>query len=128
MTLRDYIMNGNILVSRKAYAIIKAKASMPGALAVICDDNETTIVIDQSKIQVEQVMEMERDWRLLTFDMVLPLDLVGFLAKVLQVLADEGIPIFSLSAYSTDHILVKEKDIGKAIKSLAGVGFTINYM
>ena len=96
MALRDYIMNGKVLVRREVYAIIKAKASMPGALAVICDDNEITIVIDQSKIQGEQVMEIERDWRLLTFDMILPLDLVGFLAKVLQVLADEGITIFSL--------------------------------
>ena len=126
MELRNYIMKGRIIVRREVYAIIKAKASMPGALAVICDDNEISIVINQSKIQEEHVVEIDRDWRLLTFDMFLPLDMVGFLAKVLQVLADEGVNIFSLSAYSTDHILVKEKDIGKAIQSLEGVGFTVN--
>ena len=128
MALRDYIKNGKVIVRREAYAIIKAKASMPGAFAVICDDNEITIVIDQSKIEEEHVMEIEKNWRLLTFDMVLPLDLVGFLAKVSQVLADEGVTIFCLSAYSTDHILVKEKDIGKAIEGLEGVGFTIDNM
>jgi hypothetical protein len=128
MALQDYIKNGRVLVRREAYAIIKAKASMPGALAVICDDNEITVVIDQSRIEEEHIIEIEKDWRLLTFDMVLPLDLVGFLAEVSQVLADEGVTIFSLSAYSTDHILVKEKNIGKAIEGLEGVGFTIDSM
>ncbi len=119
-------MNGKVLVRKEIYAIIKAKAFMPGAFAYICDDNEITIIIDQSRIQDEYIIEIERNWRLLTFDMLLPLDLVGFLAKVLQVLADEGVTIFSLSGYSTDHILVKEKDIGGAIQGLERMGFTIN--
>jgi len=32
--------------------------------------------------------------------MILPFGLVGFLAKVSKVLADEKIPIFAISAYS----------------------------
>lgn len=54
--------------------------------------------------------------------MVLPFGLVGFLAKVSKVLVDEKISIFAISAYSTDHILVKKKDLEKAIKKLENLG------
>jgi len=51
--------------------------------------------------------------------------LVGFLAKISKILADENISIFVISAYSTDHILVKDKDINKVIKKLESIGLTI---
>jgi hypothetical protein len=54
--------------------------------------------------------------------MVLLFGLVGFLAKVSKVLADEKIPIFVISAYSTDHILVKEKDLAMAEEKLKELG------
>jgi hypothetical protein len=54
--------------------------------------------------------------------MVLPFGLVGFLATVSKALADEGISIYVISAYSTDHILIKEKDILKAKKKLKKLG------
>lgn len=54
--------------------------------------------------------------------MVLPFGLVGFLATVSKALADEGISIYVLSAYSTDHILIKKKDIVRAEKKLRKLG------
>jgi len=47
---------------------------------------------------------------------------VGFLARVSGALAEEGISIFVISSYSTDHILVKEKDVLKAIRKLEELG------
>lgn len=128
MSLRDYIRNGKVLLRGEAYAIIKAKMPMPGAFALICDGSEITVVIDQSRIVEQHVIDIDRGWRMLTFHMVLPLDLVGFVAEVSQVLADRGISIFSLSAYSTDHILVKEKDVGSAIEGLEEMGFAVEGM
>ena len=64
------------------------------------------MIIEQFKYDEDDAIEIEKDWKILTFNMVLPFGLVGFLAKVFKVLADEKIPIFSISAYSTDHILV----------------------
>lgn len=54
--------------------------------------------------------------------MVLPFGLVGFLAKISKTLADENISIFVISAFSTDHILVKEKNLKKAISKLKNLG------
>ena len=83
------------------------------------------MIIDQSKYDEKNVIEIEKNWKILTFDMVLPFGLVGFLAKVSKVLADEKIPIFAISAYSTDHILVKEKDLARAEEKLKELGCTI---
>ena len=57
--------------------------------------------------------------------MVLLFGLVGFLAKVSKVLADEKIPIFVISAYSTDHILVKETDLAMAEEKLKELGCVV---
>ncbi|GAH05008.1 unnamed protein product [marine sediment metagenome] len=95
------------------------------AFANIIDKNETTVIIEQSKYDDENVIEIEKDWKILTFDMVLPFELVGFLAKVSKVLADEKIPIFAISAYSTDHILVKEKNLTRAEKKLKELGCVV---
>jgi len=122
---KNYFKNGKVYVWKETFAIIKAKKPYPNAFANITDKNETTVIIGQSKYDEKNVIEIEKDWKILTFDMVLPFGLVGFLAKVSKVLADEKIPIFAISAYSTDHILVKEKDLIRAKEKLKELGCTI---
>ncbi|MBA7496955.1 hypothetical protein ES702_07564 [subsurface metagenome] len=122
MDLENYLKNGKVYVWKETFAIIKAKKLSTNAFANIIDKNETTVIIEQSKYNDEDVIEIEKDWKLLTFDMILPFGLVGFRAKVSKVLADEKIPIFAVSAYSTDHILVKEKDLARAEKKLKDLG------
>ncbi len=109
-------------VWKETFAVIKSKKSYLEAFANILDKNETTVIIDQSKFNENDVIEIEKDWKISTFDMVLPFGLVGFLAKVSKILADEKISIFVISAYSTDHILVKEKDLVKAKEKLENLG------
>jgi len=83
------------------------------------------VIIEQSKYNDEDIIEVEKDWKILTFDMVSPFELVGFLAKVSKVLADEKIQIFAISAYSTDHILIKEKDLARAEEKLKELGCVV---
>ena len=109
--LENYFKNGKVFIQKEIFSIIKSKKPYPNAFANIIDKNEITVIIEQSKYNDEDIIEVEKDWKILTFDMVSPFELVGFLAKVSKVLADEKIPIFAISAYSTDHILVKEKDL-----------------
>ena len=122
MKLEDYFKNGKAYVWKGKFAVVKSKKPLTNAFAVIKDKNETTVVIDQSKTKEEDIIEIEKNWKIITFDMILPFKLVGFLAKVSKVLSDEKISIFAVSAYSTDHILVKEKDLPKAIKKLESLG------
>ena len=122
MDLENYFKNGKVYIWEGTFAIIKSKKPYSNAFANIIDKNETTVIIGQSKYDEEDIIEIEKDWKILTFDMVLPFELVGFLAKVSKVLADEKIPIFAISAYSTDHILIKEKDLAITKEKLKNLG------
>ena len=65
--------------------------------------------------------EEEGPYRLITFDIVLDLSIVGYLAVISRVLADAGISIYALSTYLRDHVLVKESDVEKAVEVLKGL-------
>jgi len=128
MDLENYFKNGKVYIWKETFAIIKSKKPYPNSFANVIDKNETTVIIEQSKYDEEDeenVIEIEKDWKILTFDMILPFGLVGFLAKVSKVLADEKIAIFAVSAYSTDHILVKEKNLTRAEEKLKELGFIV---
>jgi len=125
MDLENYFKNGKVYVWEEIFAIIKSKKPYPNAFANIIDKNETTVIIEQSKYNDEDIIEIEKGWKIITFDMILPFGLVGFLAKVSKVLADEKISIFVISAYSTDHILVKEKDLARAEEKLKELGCVV---
>lgn len=104
------------------FDVVKARKRMPNAFAVIESVDEITVVIDDALLVLDDVMEIEKGWKLLTFDAVLPFGLVGFLASVSKALADAGVSIFALSAYSTDHVMVKEADLEKALEALKSLG------
>ena len=60
-------------------------------------------------------------YRLITFNIVLDLAIVGFMAEISRRLADEGISIYALSTYLRDHILVKSEDAERAVACLEGM-------
>ena len=57
-------------------------------------------------------------YRLITFDVVLPPGLVGFMAAVSAAVARAGVSILPFGAYSRDHILVRESQYDDAIAAL----------
>jgi hypothetical protein len=61
---------------------------------------------------------VEAGFRLVTFDIELPWNVVGFLARVTEILAGAGVAVGALSAFSRDHLLVKQADLGKALRIL----------
>ena len=60
-------------------------------------------------------------YRLITFNIVLDLAIIGFMAEISQKLAKEGISIYALSTYLRDHILVKSADAERAVACLEGM-------
>jgi uncharacterized protein len=62
--------------------------------------------------------KFEAGFRLVTFDIELPWNVVGFLARVTEILAGEGVAVGALSAFSRDHLLIKQDDLGKALRVL----------
>jgi len=123
--LKKYFKNGRAVVSPGTYAIVKTTRALVNSLVVIKDDRETTCIIDESKLGTQKFLGFEGDWRMITFDMVLPLSLVGFFAAVSGALADAGVNIFTISAYTTDHVFVKSEKLETAVKALEKLGLSI---
>ncbi|HEX9441147.1 MAG TPA: ACT domain-containing protein, partial [Roseiflexaceae bacterium] len=57
-------------------------------------------------------------FRVISFDLDLPDDLVGFLAAAGRAIADAGVPILAICAYAKDHIMVREPHLAAALAAL----------
>lgn len=53
------------------------------------------------------------------------ISLIGILARITTLLAENKNGIFAVSTYNTDYLLVKEENYGKALKVLADAGYQI---
>jgi len=126
--IKTYFKNGRAVVSAETYAIVKTRRALAGSLAVIKDDRETTCVIAESKLGSQKFLGFEGDWRMITFDMVLPLSLVGFFAAVSGALAEAGVNLFAISAYTTDHVFVKNPKLETAVRALEQLGMSIRQL
>lgn len=90
--------------------------------AIMLDKHELTLLIstelwDNVKNQLPSA-EQAGAFHLITFECVLTLDVVGFLAVVSDILAQANIPILAFSAFSRDHIFVATEHFQKAWQSL----------
>ena len=124
----SYFSNGKVYAWAETFAVVKAKKPIPNAFAVIQDKNEITAVIEQNKVGEYQqdILETSEGWNIITFDMLLPLNMVGFIGAVANALAQEGIDVLTFSAYSTEHVLVQSKDLAKALGVLERLGCKIS--
>jgi hypothetical protein len=95
---------------------------MTAPFMIFRDKYEVTLLLDE--IDYGTVRHAVRDaqvqggFRLLTFDIVMDFSVVGFLAEVTRILAETGISVVALSAFSRDHILVSQSDLPNALKAL----------
>jgi hypothetical protein len=67
----------------------------------------------------------EGGWRCLRLGGPFDLTAVGILASVLTPLAQAQISIFALSTCETDYVLVKGKDLARAIRALVKAGHPV---
>ncbi len=62
--------------------------------------------------------KVESGFRLVTLDIELRWNVVGFLARVTEILAGAGVSVGALSSFSRDHLLIKQDDLGTALRVL----------
>jgi uncharacterized protein len=68
---------------------------------------------------------VEPGWRALCVEGPLDFGLTGILASLAQPLADAGIPIYALSTYDTDYVLVRASALEAATVALRDAGHTV---
>ena len=91
--------------------------------SIIRDKNEITVITKEG-LELQPISE-EKFFKLITFDVTPPFDLTNFLSHVSTLLASKNIPILAISAYSTDHIFVREEDLDSTIEVLKKDGMTV---
>jgi hypothetical protein len=81
------------------------------------------VVVEESIPRGERDLRVESGWRALM--VVGPLDfaLTGVLSAIATPLADAGIPIFVISTFDTDYVLVKQENVVPSIKILRDQGY-----
>lgn len=86
------------------------------------DEQEVTLLLEETDWRTMRHAlrdaRIEGGFRLLTLDIVLDWSVKGFLAHVTRLLAEAGISCGALSAFSRDHLLIKQDDLGKALRIL----------
>ena len=68
--------------------------------------------------EVPEGAKAEAGWRCLQVEGPLPFEMTGVLAELSKTLADADIPIFVVSTYDTDYLLVKIVDLERARAAL----------
>lgn len=87
-------------------------------------NEEKSLVCMTSEVPVNTI-QREDGWKAFRIQGVLEFSLVGILAKIATILADNGISIFAVSTYNTDYVLIKEENYQKALEVLRVAGYKI---
>ena len=70
-------------------------------------------------------MMVEAGWAAFKLDGPFPFSMTGVLASFLQPLAEAQIPIFAISTFDTDYVLVKEENLARASAALRAAGHEV---
>jgi hypothetical protein len=89
---------------------------------ILRDAHEVTLLLDETDWRTMRHAvrdaRVEEGFRLVTLDIELGWNVVGYLARVTAILAAAGISTGALSAFSRDHLLIKQSDLGAALRIL----------
>ena len=103
-----------------------AKSAVPGwalggdFFSVSATADELSIVCSQSQVPSE--VTHEAGWACLKLEGPFPFSQTGILSSFIQPLAEQAIPIFALSTFDTDYVLVKQVSVDKAMATLRAAG------
>jgi len=123
-------MNFTLLPNR--YAICKFKVELPlpewvyssGFYSITRTKDELSVVTVQTDSIPEETI-CNNGWRILKVAGPLDLSLVGIISEISGILRSKDIPIFVISTFDTDFILVKQKDLDCAISALHEKGHSL---
>ena len=88
------------------------------------NDEEKSLVCITSDVP-SNIIERDDGWKGFRIQGVLDFSLIGILAKISGILADNDIAIFAISTYNADYILIKKENYQKAINTLNDAGYKI---
>ena len=86
------------------------------------DAHEVTLLLEEDDWRAmrhaARDAHTETGFRLVTLDIELQWNVVGYLARVTELIAAAGVSVGALSAFSRDHLLVKQGDLAAVLRAL----------
>lgn len=136
--VEEFLARAKVVVASETYNVISLPSEkwikllespelsprMTSPFMIFKDKWEVTLVLDSEDFETIRYAirdaKVERNFRLLSFDVELPFDVVGFMAKVAGIFAEAGISILPISSFSRDHVLIRQEDLANGLKALRG--------
>ena len=87
-------------------------------------DEEFSLVCPTDMVPANTT-DRDDGWRAFRIVGVLDFSLVGILAGISEILAENKIGLFAVSTYNTDYILTKAENFERALEVLKSAGYTI---
>ena len=114
----------SVMPGRLAIARLAPDAPLPAAVgsalwSATRTADELSLVCDEAAVPAG-AQRVERGWRALRVHGPIAFDVTGVIAGLTAALAAAGIPVFALSTYDTDYLLVRESHLERALEVLGG--------
>lgn len=87
-------------------------------------DEEFSLVCETRNVP-SNTTDRDDGWKAFRIQGVLDFSLIGILAPIAAILAENKIGIFAVSTFNTDYILVKKEHFENALNLLASVGYEV---
>jgi len=119
----------SLLKEKLAVCKLEKSAPIPGWLtegeffSVSRTFDELSLVCLQES--VPDGIQCNKNWRCLQVEGPLDFGLTGVVASLTAPLANAMIPVFVISTYDTDYVMVKDADVEKAICVLSAEGHSV---
>jgi hypothetical protein len=118
------LVDGNFAVCRlEADAPIPSWATVGEFFSITRTADELSVVCRADT--APEGIRSEPGWRCLRVAGTLPFAIVGVLASITVALADNAIPVFAVSTFDTDYVLVKEQHLAVAVAALRERGHIV---
>ena len=99
---------------------IPAWALEGGFFCVVRTRDELSIVCTEDRMP--EGAPTERGWLAMKLEGPFPFSMTGVLASFLQPLAEARIPVFAISTFDTDYVLIKRENLEQAVAALGAAG------
>lgn len=93
----------------------------PDQLSIVCPEDACTDDVC-TEDRMPSAATIERGWVALKLEGTFPFSMTGVLASFVQPLAEAQIPIFAISTFDTDYVLIKREYREQAIATLDAAG------
>ena len=121
-----------LYVLDELYAVVRCDpdAGLPGWAtgghfwSVTRSDAELSIVCRQDDVPADA--SAERGWCALEVAGPLDFSLIGVAAALVDPLADAEVPVFVISTFETDYVLVRELDLPRSVEALTAAGHEVD--